>query len=78
MSVFKDSLRQEILDGKREWFVAGRTPEACDSFEVEVVEPLRQLRDEGYIAIQEKSAPAPGRYRIIHVVLREILRSDSL
>jgi hypothetical protein len=73
MSVFKDSRWQEILDGKREWSVAERTLEACDLFEVQVVDPLRQLRDEGRIAIEEVSAPAPGQYRIVHVFLRQIL-----
>jgi len=78
MSVFKDSCWQEILDGKREWCVAERTPAACDLFEVQVVDPLRQLRDEGRIAIEEVSAPILGTYRIVHVFLREILRFDRL
>ncbi len=73
MSIFKDSRWQEILDGKKEWFVAERTPAACDLFEVQVVDPLRQLRNEGRIAIEEVSAPTLGRYRIVHVFLREML-----
>jgi hypothetical protein len=74
MSVHKDSLWQEIKDGKSEWFVAGRTPEACDLFEVQVVEPLRQLRDDGRIAIDEKSAPSPGQHRVVYVFVRAILK----
>jgi len=74
MSVYKDSLWQEIKDGKSEWFVAERTPEACDLFEVQVVEPLRQLRDDGRIAIHEKSAPSPGQYRVVYVFVRAILK----
>jgi hypothetical protein len=73
MSVFKDSRWQEILDGEKEWSVADRTPGACDLFEVQFVAPLRQLRDEGRIVLEEVSAPAPGRYRIVHIFLREIL-----
>jgi hypothetical protein len=75
MSVYKDSLWREIQDfRKTEWSVAERTPEACDLFEVQVVEPLRQLRDEVRISIDEKSAPAPGRYRVVHVSVRAILK----
>jgi hypothetical protein len=73
MSVFKDSRWQEILDGKREWGISERTSEACDLFEVQVVGPLRQLRDERRIVIEEVEAPAPGQYRIVHVFLREVL-----
>jgi hypothetical protein len=73
MSVFKKSRWQEILDGKKEWSIADRTPEACDLFEVQFVAPLRQLRDEGRIAIEEVSAPSLGPYRIVHIFLREIL-----
>jgi hypothetical protein len=73
MSVYKDSLWQEIKDGKSEWFVAERTPEACDLFEVQVIEPLRQVRDDGRIAIHEKSAPSPGQYRVVYVFVRAIL-----
>jgi hypothetical protein len=65
MSVNKDSRWQEILDGKREWFVTEQTPAACDLFEVTVVQPLRQLRDEGRVTIEEVSAPTPGRYRVV-------------
>ena len=74
MSVFKDSLWQKILHGKSEWSVAERTREECDLFEVQVVEPLRQLRDDGRIAIDEKSAPAPGQYRVVYVFVRAILK----
>ena len=74
MSVFKDSLWQKILHGKSAWSVAEHTPEACDLFEVQVVEPLRQLRDEGRISIDEKTAPVPGRYRIVYVFVRAILK----
>jgi hypothetical protein len=74
MSVFKDSLWQEILHRKSEWSVAERTPEACDLFEVQVVEPLRELRDEGRIGIVEKSAPAPGQYRVVYLFVRAILK----
>ena len=74
MSVFKDSLWQEIKDGKSEWFVVERTPSACDLFDVQVVEPLRQLRDEGRISIDEKSAPSPGQYRVVYVFVRAILK----
>ena len=77
MSVFKDSRWQEILDGKREWFVAEQTPAACVLFKVKVVQPLRELRDEGRITIEEVSAPAPGRYRVVHVFLREILNDST-
>lgn len=46
-------------------------------FEVQVVEPLRQLRNEGHIAIEEVSAAAPGQYRVVHVLLRvSIVSSD--
>ena len=74
MSVFKDSLWQEIKDGKSDWFVAERTPQTCDLFEVQVVEPLRQLKDDGRIAILEKSAPAAGQYRVVYVFVRAILQ----
>jgi hypothetical protein len=74
MSVFKDSLWQEILHGKSEWSVAERSPEVCDLFEVQVVEPLRELKDEGRISIDEKNAPVPGRYRVVYVFVRAILK----
>jgi len=61
MSIYKDLRWQEILHGKKEWCVAERTPSACDLFEVQFVDPLRELRDEGHIAIDEVSAPAPGQ-----------------
>jgi hypothetical protein len=67
-------IRQEILHGKSEWSVAERTREACDLFEVQAVEPLRELRDEGRIGIDEKSAPAPGQHRVVYVFVRAILK----
>ena len=77
MSVFKDSRWKEILDGKREWSVSERTPAACNLFEVREVHPLRQLRDEGRIDTEEIPAPVSGRYRIVEVLLREILKYDE-
>ena len=53
MSVFKDKVWREILDGKREWVVSSQTPEACDLFEVQYVLPLRELRKEGRIKTEE-------------------------
>jgi hypothetical protein len=77
MGAFKDSRWKEILDGKREWFAQGHTHPACDLFEVQVVHPLRQLQDEGRIDIEEISASVPGRYRVVEVLLREILKYDD-
>src|SRR6266513_737657 len=57
---------------KKSGLLKSGTPEAFLSFEVEVVEPLRKLRDEGRIEIEE--VPVPGQYRIVHVFLREILK----
>jgi len=77
MSIFKDSVRTEILDGKREWSVSERTAEACDLFEVQVVRPLRELRDKGCIETHEIGAPVPGRYRVVQVMLRNIVRLED-
>ena len=59
--------------GKKSGLLQSATPAACDLFEVQVVDPLRQLRNEGRIAIEEVSAPTLGRYWIVHVFLREML-----
>lgn len=76
MSVFKDNIWKQILDGEREWKVSGPTTEAADLFECEVVVPLRELSEEGAITIQEIKAPSPGRYRVVEVLLLEVVRSD--
>jgi hypothetical protein len=78
MSVFKDSLWQEIKDGKSEWFVAERTPEACDLFEVQVVEPLRQLRDDGRIAIHENPPQRRASIGLFTYSFERFLRFDRL
>ena len=77
MSLFKDHIWQQILDGQRSWSVSSPTPEACDLFEVEVVLPLRELCDERHIEIEESEAPAPGRYRVQHVMIRGIVNFDA-
>ena len=78
MSVFKDKIRKQILDGKKSWSVSERTPEACDRFEVEVVFPLRELRSEGCIEIRELQGPMPGQYRIHTVMLHGIPNLEKL
>jgi hypothetical protein len=78
MSVFKDSRWQEILDAKKEWSVKEHSPDEPDLFEVEVVVPLRELRDEGRITIQEVESPSvAGGYRVGHIFLREILDNST-
>jgi hypothetical protein len=77
MSIFKDKIWQEILDGKKSWTVSEKTSQACDLFEVQVVSPLRTLRDEGRIRIDEIKAPMPSSYRVYHVRLLGILRLDD-
>jgi hypothetical protein len=77
MSVFKDRIWKEILDGKKDWLVSERKGEACDLFEVEVVLPLRDLQEEGRIRIEEIEAPVPGRRRTVQVILLEILRLEA-
>lgn len=77
MSVFKDRVWKEILDGKRSWSVPERTPQACDLFEVQVVVPLRELKEEGRIQTKEIQGPVPGRYRIVEVMIEGIVRLDD-
>jgi len=40
MSVFKDSVWKQILDGKRDWKVPEQTLAACDLFDLQTVLPL--------------------------------------
>ncbi len=77
MSIFKDRLWQAILDGKKDWQVSEKTPEACDLFEVEIVRPLRALQNDGLIKIEEVEAPMPGQLRVVYVLLREIVRLED-
>ena len=69
MSQFKKAIWKRIKDGERDWKVPQSTSEACDLFEIEIVQPLRDLRDEGRVAIKEVEAPCPGRYRVCFVQL---------
>ncbi len=72
--MFKHKIWQRIQDGETEWKPMDASSEALDLFEVEVVAPLRELRDEGRIELEEIASPAPGRYRVTHIFLKRILR----
>ena len=73
MSVFADKLRQQISEGIGCWKAPAQTPEALDLFEVEVVEPLRELQAEGSITLAK---PHIGNFcfgqRIDAMVIKEI------
>jgi len=77
MSVFKHKVWNQILDGKRSWSVREHENEDVNLFEVEVVTPLRELRDEGRIDTEEVKAPSPGQYRVKAVLIKEVLRLDQ-
>ncbi len=74
MNFFTHKIWDQILDGRDKWRVPEVTAAACDEFEVQVVLPLRELRDMGRITIEEVKAPAPGRLRTVEVWLGEVLR----
>ena len=53
-----------------QWDCEATTPEAADRFEIGYLLPLRALRDAGLVEIkEEKSAPCPGAYRVVTVIL---------
>ncbi len=79
MSVFKHNIWNQILDGtKKSWHVSDRTAEAFDLFEVEVVEPLRELAAEHKIDIEEVEAPVEsGGRRVKAVIVKRVLPEDQ-
>jgi hypothetical protein len=65
MDLFKDKIRQEILDGRKSWSVEERTAKAYDLFEVQVVRPLRELFAEGFFEdLREIPKPLLGEPRV--------------
>jgi hypothetical protein len=70
MSVFKDNLRREILDGKTTWTPTERTAEAYDLFDVQIVQPLRELHAEGlFDEMKEIPKPLLGKPLIGQVII---------
>jgi hypothetical protein len=77
MSVFSQNIWNQILDGQKRWEPTDNSPNAQDRFELEVVSPLRELRDEGRIEIEEVKSPSPGQYRVTCVFLKEVFRLED-
>ena len=72
MSEFKDKIWQEILDGNKHWKVSENTQEAFDLFEVTIVRPLEELRDEGRL----KMTPIKRPTTMGTIVVAEVMIYD--
>ncbi len=78
MDLFKDKIRQEILDGKKSWSVKERTTKAYDLFEVEVVRPLRELFADGFFEdLREIPKPLLGEPQIGQVKILGLVNLED-
>jgi hypothetical protein len=76
MSIFRDTIWQQILDGKRTW-TANDTGGDLDRFHVEVVQPLEHFQSLGWLRFVPHEGAYRGRKRVDSVRIDGEVRTDE-
>ncbi len=69
MSIFKDKIRKQILEGTKYWVAPDLSEEALKLFEMQVVRPLQDLAAEGQITLGEPHFGSYGFGKTIDLML---------